>query len=188
MSDVLRVLSASTHASDEAAVEPTRRAQLLLRSEVHDCAGDAATALRYLEDYLRLARHSPADLRRHVELIHKVTSSSSSVPSRVAASLAAAAEEDAQALIATGNARHRLQLPMTFVSAIPSTPWYSTASEPQLATVAAVVVAAASDLRREFAVLDRQDGLLKPDSECIHLPQHGSWRAMSVNAPWNKDR
>jgi tetratricopeptide (TPR) repeat protein len=100
-----------------------------MESTIHECRGDAVTALHLLEEALRLSG-SPStgsDLLKQYDLVKRVLATSPDMPPKVADALAARQRQLAAQIVARGPWVSVWQLPQNFIPGLRSQPWHNLA-------------------------------------------------------------
>jgi aspartate beta-hydroxylase len=175
---------------------PTAAAAVLARAEsaVHECTGDAVSALLRFEEATKASAASgplsvppsASDAIHLVGLLRRVLRGASPPP-HVARAMAQRADALAVQLVRDGEWEATDQLPRHFVRGVSTGPWPSLdADVPELRPLVALLErpATVAALRAEFAAL-RAAGRMRREWECIHDASRGAWTRFEVTGAWH---
>lgn len=176
---------------------PPGALSVLLQQEadVHDCIGDAISALHRFEHGINLAPRTDAKgAIRHLQLLlGAIRTVGRSMPEHVRASMKKKARTLSTGIISRGPWVRADQLPGTFIPGIGTSPFHDVDAggafervPPWMSAAAAKVRAAAPSLLAEYDEL-RSQQQLRTETECIHSHDGGGvWKRFEVTGIWEE--
>ena len=175
---------------------PTAAAAVLARTEsaVHECTGDAVSALLRFEEATKASAASgplsvppsASDAIHLVGLLRRALRSATPPP-HVARAMAQRADALAAQLVREGEWEVAEQLPRHFIGGISSGPWPSLGADvPELRPLVELLErpATVAALRAEYAAL-RAAGRMRREWECIHDARRGAWTRFEATGAWH---